>query len=148
MRFIDDEEAMAQSERDKIICRILQKDGKYWLFHKHYVDEILQDTLEKKPEEKCWRVVRECSIPEMDRPCIKLGKGDLIKVGRVRFKIRDIMSPVYEKIETDNEEKRIRFHELFPSFNENSLSKSMSAVLNAHSEESGESEYDDEESQD
>ena len=82
----------------------------------------------------------------MDRPCIKLGKGDLIKVGRVRFKIRDIMSPVYEKIEAENVEKRIQFHDQFPSFNENSISKSMSAVLNAHSEDDGESEYDDEES--
>lgn len=55
--------------------------------------------LEKKPEEKIWKVVRENGCPEMDVPCYRLNKKDLIKVGRVRFKIRDIMSPVYYQIE-------------------------------------------------
>ena len=54
---------------------------------------------QKKPEEKIWKVVRENVCPEMDVPCYRLNKKDLIKVGRVRFKIRDIMSPVYYQIE-------------------------------------------------
>lgn len=35
----------------------------------------------------------------MEMPCYRINKKDLIKVGRVRFKIRDIMSPVYAHIE-------------------------------------------------
>ena len=93
---------------------MLQKDGKYWLFHKHYIDENLQDVLEKKPEEKVWRIVRECSVPEMESPMIRLQKGDLIEVGRVRFKIRDIMSPVYERIEQENEKKRQSWFDQYP----------------------------------
>ena len=29
----------------------------------------------------------------------RLTKGDVIKIGRVRFKIRDIQSPAYKKLE-------------------------------------------------
>lgn len=39
----------------------------------------------------------------MDFPCFKLRRKDLIKVGRVRFKIRDIMSPAY-KDKNNNED--------------------------------------------
>jgi hypothetical protein len=79
--------------------------------------------LEKKPEEKAWRVVKEVfnEVPELETPSIKLNKGDLIKVGRVRFKIRDIMSPVYEKIEEENDRKRDMFDMRYPSFNDNSM---------------------------
>jgi hypothetical protein len=50
-----------------------------------------------------------------------LNKGDLIKVGRVRFKIRDIMSPMYEKVEDENDRKRDLFDMHYPSFHENSI---------------------------
>ena len=45
-------------------------------------------------------MVRDTRCPEMEMPCYRLQKQDLIKVGRVRFKIRDIMSPVYREIES------------------------------------------------
>lgn len=41
----------------------------------------------------------------MEIPCYKLKKRDLIKVGRVRFKIRDIMSNVYRE---KNEDEDVR----------------------------------------
>ena len=63
------------------------------------MDNDIDAVLEKKPEEKIWRVVRESRCPELEIPCYRLMKKDLIKVGRVRFKIRDIMSPVYREIE-------------------------------------------------
>lgn len=114
---------MSAERRENIVGRILVKDGKYWLFHKHLIDEGLQDVLEKKPEEKAWRVVKEVynEIPELETPSIKLNKGDLIKVGRVRFKIRDIMSPMYEKVEDENDRKRDLFDMRYPSFHENSI---------------------------
>jgi len=97
--------------------------------------------LEKKPEEKVWRVVKEVhnEVPELDQPAIKLHKHDLIKVGRVRFKIRDIMSPVYEKVEEENDRKRDLFDMKYPSMNENSV------MMNAHSQEFS---YDEEGSSD
>ena len=52
--------------------------------------------LERKPEEKIWQVVRETYQPDMEFPCYKLKRRDLIKVGRVRFKVRDIMSQAYQ----------------------------------------------------
>jgi hypothetical protein len=84
------------------------------------IDEGLQEVLEKKPEEKVWRVVKEVhnEIPELETPSIKLNKGDLIKVGRVRFKIRDIMSPMYEKIEEENERKRDVFDMKYPNIHD------------------------------
>lgn len=140
MRFQEDEESMAAEKRDNIIGRILIKDGKYWLFHRHLIDEGLQEVLEKKPEEKAWRVVKEVfnEIPELETPSIKLNKGDLIKVGRVRFKIRDIMSPIYEKIEDENDRKRDLFDMRYPSFHDNSI--------NLHAYSSMEDSYDEEDS--
>jgi len=41
MRFNEDEDGMITEKRDTIIGRILIKDGKYWLFHRHLVDEGL-----------------------------------------------------------------------------------------------------------
>ena len=39
----------------------------------------------------------------MELPCFKLRKRDIIKIGRVRFKIRDIMSPAYEETNIDED---------------------------------------------
>lgn len=90
---------MIEEEKEKIVARILTYNGNYWIYHKNYIDEAIDQVLEKKPEEKIWKVVRENVCPVMDVPCYRLNKKDLIKVGRVRFKIRDIMSPVYHQIE-------------------------------------------------
>ena len=90
---------MIEEEKEKIVARILSYNGNYWIYHKNYLDEAIDQVLEKKPEEKIWKVVRENVCPDMDVPCYRLNKKDLIKVGRVRFKIRDIMSPVYYQIE-------------------------------------------------
>jgi len=79
---------------------VLAFNNSYWIYHKPYVDSQIDQVLEKKPEEKIWRVVKENICPEMqDIRCFRLYKNDLVKVGRVRFKIRDIMSPVYAYLE-------------------------------------------------
>lgn len=81
------------------MARAYHHNGSYWIYNRTLVDSQLEATLEKKPEEKMWRVVRETKCPEMDVPCYRIRKRDLIKVGRVRFKIREVMSPVYREIE-------------------------------------------------
>ena len=55
-------------------------------------------------------------------------KKDLIKVGRVRFKIRDIMSPVYHDIEMKNDFFYEHHKEMFPSVVDESMSMSHSVV--------------------
>jgi len=83
--------------------------------------------LEKKPEEKIWRVVRETHAPELEFPAYRLKKRDLIKVGRVRFKIRDIMSPIYKEIQSRDEFHNAHYQEVFPSqADESNLNSSMS----------------------
>ena len=58
-------------------------------------------------------------------PCVRLYKKDLIKVGRVRFKIRDIMSPVYREIENGVDVKHESHREQFPSMMNESISSSI-----------------------
>ena len=57
---------MSKEKRDMIIARLLYQDGKYWLFHKSFIDENAESVLEKKPEEKVWRVVKEIRSSETD----------------------------------------------------------------------------------
>ena len=114
-RFEPAEKLLEEKMRDKIVARLLHQDGSYWVYHKNYVDEGIDQVREKKPEEKIWRVVRETRCPEMEIPCYRLMKKDLIKVGRVRFKIRDIMSPVYRDIEMKHEYFNEHHREMYPS---------------------------------
>ena len=121
--------------RDKIVARVLHQDGSYWVYHKNFLDEGIDQVLEKKPEEKIWRVVRETRCPEMEIPCYRLMKKDLIKVGRVRFKIRDIMSPVYRDIEMKNDFFYEHHKEMFPSVVDDSVSMSHSVVHDSVAED-------------
>ena len=91
--------------------------------------------LEKKPEEKIWKVVRENVCPEMDVPCYRLNKKDLIKVGRVRFKIRDIMSPVYYQIGKFMDNESNKFKSAFPSMNESNVSQVSVSCLDSVADE-------------
>ena len=98
------------------------------------MDKDIDAVLEKKPEEKIWRVVRESRCPELEIPCYRLMKKDLIKVGRVRFKIRDIMSPVYREIEKTNDIHHEHHKEMFPSYLSESFA-SQSVVNDSIAEE-------------
>lgn len=120
---------MPEEEKDKIVARVLSFNGNYWIYHKNFVDQTVDQVLERKPEEKIWRVVKENHVPEMEVPCFRLAKRDLIKVGRVRFKIRDIMSPVYAQIEKMCNEEQKQFQNLFPLTNESV--EEMSSVMDS-----------------
>lgn len=52
----------------------------------------------------------------MNSPCHLLLKDDLIKVGRVRFKVREIESPVYCSQHATNELSQRKHKLLYPSF--------------------------------
>ena len=77
------------------------RKNSYWLYHRQQVDEKHENLLEKKPEEKLWRVIRRAKNLSIDQ-CVydkkfvhRLVRRDLVKIGRVRFKIREICSPAY-----------------------------------------------------
>lgn len=109
------EDKLPQEDKDKIVARLMVRDNSYWIYHKQLVDETIDNVLEKKPEEKIWRVVRETYCPELEFPAYRLKKRDLIKVGRVRFKIRDIMSPVYKEIQSRDDYHNAYYKQQFPS---------------------------------
>ena len=56
--------------------------------------------LEKKPEERLWLVVAKHRVPEFEFPTYRLKLFDLFKVGRIRFKVREIVNQFYQ-IEND-----------------------------------------------
>ena len=87
--------------------------------------------LERKPEEKIWQVVRSTYQPQVDFPCYRIRRRDLIKVGRVRFKVRDIMSPVYRNIQYQDDFFSEKHHMLYPSFDESSIVDE-SSMANSH----------------
>ena len=122
---------MDKAKADRIVARAYYQNGSYWIYHKNLVDEGLDGVLEKKPEEKIWKVVRDHKNPEMNQACIKLQKRDLIKVGRVRFKIRNMMSPAYSMIEEKDDYRQNHFREMFPSLNDIS-SVSHSIIQSSH----------------
>lgn len=51
--------------------------------------------LEKKPDERIWLNVSSHVVPEYSFCTFRLKKFDMLKVGRVRFKIREIVSATY-----------------------------------------------------
>ena len=71
--------------------------GSYWIYHNSTI-ETCEDELDKNPENKIWRVVKHCKLKNKDINGYILNQGDLIRIGRVRFKVREIESPVYAKI--------------------------------------------------
>ena len=133
---------MSSEATDKIIARLMHQNGSYWIFHKNYIDEMIDQVLEKKPEEKIWRVVRDNRCAGMEMPCYRLQKKDLIKVGRVRFKIRDIMSPVYREIESGVDVRTEHHREMFPSMLNDSISNSI-IHPDGHESEDGNGAADD-----
>lgn len=76
--------------------------GTCWLFHKNLIDDTLDQVLEKKPEERLWLVVAGNKSSDFDFPAQRLKKFDLFKVGRVRFKVREIVSAYYKEENVQN----------------------------------------------
>jgi hypothetical protein len=107
----------SQEETDRLesmMARILKVPSGFWVFQKTLVDEILDQTLDKKPEEKLWIVVATHRLPDFNFPTIRLKKFDLFKVGRVRFKVREIVSPFYREENRINEEISEKYRAQYP----------------------------------
>jgi len=95
--------------------------GDYWIYHKTTIEED-EDEVEKNPESKLWTVVKHCKVTEgsayqqsarikrggVDEPGYTLMPSDVIKLGRVRFKVREIVSPAYAKLKKPDGPVKIR----------------------------------------
>ena len=62
------------------------------------MDETDED-LEKNPETKLWRIIKYCKARNGGVDGYKIMPEDLVKLGRVRFKVRDIQSASYKKLQ-------------------------------------------------
>lgn len=60
--------------------------GGYWIYHKNIVDTSL---VYQNPEEKLWIVIKNYQSKTYHKG-YRLQKSDIIKVGRIRLRVRDI----------------------------------------------------------
>lgn len=71
--------------------------GQHWIYHSGAINET-EEELEKNPESKLWRIVKYCHSKNKAVDGYKLLPNDLVKLGRVRFKVKEISSPSYLKL--------------------------------------------------
>lgn len=103
-----------QCSDENVIARCLFEGGSYWLHHKFLIEHESEKLLFTKPEDKCWQVVKSIWQPRLRLNCYKLKRNDLIKVGRVRFKIREIQSPVYNSLSRQETGLQSQFNRSYP----------------------------------
>lgn len=70
--------------------------------------------MEKKPEDKVWIVVAGNKIKEINQSAVRLKKFDLFKVGRVRFRVREIVTPFYAQENRTNDEISQKYKARYP----------------------------------
>jgi len=100
-----------ESKKPQQIARLIEKNGEHWIFHTSTVDES-EDALEKNFEKKLWRVVRYCTSSNKQILGYKLQHNDLIKLGRVRFRVKEIVSPAYQKMAQARQHKQKKYQQL------------------------------------
>jgi hypothetical protein len=82
--------------------------GVFWIYHSSQLDEN-EDDVDKNPETKLWRIVKYCKSRNSNINGHKLQPEDLIKLGRVRFKVREIQSPAYKRLAMRMQNKQKKF---------------------------------------
>jgi len=83
------QEQVGKSEITKSSATCLFKDNKFWLYHSNLIENIEEE--KANPSDKLWLVLRHMAndndhhfIPGLG---YKLQAGDIIKFGRVRYKV-------------------------------------------------------------
>jgi hypothetical protein len=62
------EAADVKLQAERILIRVLSKNGDFWVFHKNLVDDSQEQVILKKPEEKLWKIVKTNYIAGLDFP--------------------------------------------------------------------------------
>ena len=64
------------------------KNGSYWLYH----SKSLKDDAFKNHADRVWRVVKfETHSNQKKENTLKVSEGDVIKFGRVRFRVKQLV---------------------------------------------------------
>jgi hypothetical protein len=118
----DLEVLFSQNSKENLIAKIARSGNRHWWIYHQYcfsgadhaskipkdtktiqeevpLDYIKEEDLFKNPELMLWKVVKDSFDPREEIQGHRLQRGDVVKIGRVRFKIKDITSPTYRKVE-------------------------------------------------
>ncbi len=74
-------------EEYKNLLSIVYKKDSYWVYH----SKSLQDNSFKDHADRVWRVVKYENCVSNKTNCYKLEEDDVIKFGRVRFKVKKLV---------------------------------------------------------
>lgn len=101
------EEAPAEDPYLSAICYF--KDNQYWLYHNHSLDNCEEEKM--NPCDKLWLVLKHI-VNDKDYECtpnhgFKIGIGDIVKFGRVRYKV----------IMTNNDRDGVKQYDVMNRFN-------------------------------
>jgi hypothetical protein len=86
---------MYSKKDETLVARIILSHNYLWVFDRTLIDENLDTVLDGKPEERVWLVVSSHKVPEYVFPTVRLHLNDVVKFGRVRFRVREIVSRQY-----------------------------------------------------
>ena len=79
------------------------KSGKdLWVFSKQLVDEFHRIAIEKQVEDNLWLVVAQNKLPEYFFCTYRLRPGDVIKFGKIRYKVLEANTSMYRKEQAKN----------------------------------------------
>ena len=67
------------------ILHFLRHQNSYWIYHKNTIDYDEED-----PVNRLWHVIKFYRDPKINENCYHLTEGDVIKLGRVRFKVTEM----------------------------------------------------------
>lgn len=88
---------MTEGKKDKLVAQLVSSNQNMWVFDRKRIDEDLDTVLEENPEERLWLVVSSNHVSEYVFPTYRLRLHDVIKIGRVRFRVREIVSRQYNE---------------------------------------------------
>ena len=115
-----------------MLLRVHPSHQGYWVFHKNLIDESHEALLEKRPEDRVWRIISPEEDKESSYPSHRLRRHDFFKVARVRYKVRECESSFYREENDQNQFAQDQFRMLYQSQKETTLK---AELLNSFLEE-------------
>jgi hypothetical protein len=76
-------------------------------------DLLKEEDLFQNPERMLWKVVKYAYDADEKINGHRLSKGDVVKIGRVRFKVREIASPAYGAMDRRQKSSAKSFQQQF-----------------------------------
>ena len=67
------------------------------MYHKEFYENENLKQQEEEPERRLWRIVKNCKSQKNQMNGCKIMKGDIMKFGRIRFRVRELNCKAYPK---------------------------------------------------